>query len=201
MTKKHDIDPDWAKEIEDVEPLKKQESVRISLSDAQVESYDFDDVEEAIPNHMKKQKENIFHNTQNVPNFVEEVFTDIQQGLNIFSARRVSFPVDTFKKLKKGQIAYNKKLDLHGFKEIEAWQYLNDFLHQAFLNEVRCILVVHGKGTGYGDKGDMGVIKANIVKWLIHSPLVLAFHTAQGKHGGSGSLYVLIRKNKHQIKG
>ncbi|MEC8467516.1 MAG: Smr/MutS family protein, partial [Pseudomonadota bacterium] len=54
------------------------------------------------------------------------------------------------------------------------------------------------KGKGYGDCGNMGIIKANICQWLQNSPYVLAYHTAQGKHGGSGAVYVLMRKNKHK---
>ena len=32
--------------------------------------------------------------------------------------------------------------------------------------------------------------------WLECSKAVLAYYTAQPKHGGSGALYVLIRRNK-----
>jgi DNA-nicking Smr family endonuclease len=56
----------------------------------------------------------------------------------------------------------------------------------------RCVLVIHGKGEGAD--GGMGVIKGHIGTWLSQSGHVLAYETAQPRDGGSGALYVLLRK-------
>ena len=199
MDESDKMDPDWAQEIEDVQPLKGKHKAKLALSDYIVESHDDDDddVREAIPHHLLP-KENIPQNLNyNIP-ISDEVFNNIQHTEKTLSGCRVSISPDHFKKLKKGAFAIEGRLDLHGFKEDQAWQGLNDFLNETYQQNKRCVLIVHGKGKGYGDCGNMGIIKANICQWLQNSPYVLAYHTAQGKHGGSGAVYVLMRKNKHK---
>tara|TARA_B100001013_G_C24522086_1_gene407366 strand:+ start:323 stop:577 length:255 start_codon:yes stop_codon:yes gene_type:complete len=83
-------------------------------------------------------------------------------------------------------------LDLHGFNEVEAKNLLEDFINQSVESDKRLILVVTGKG----QKGE-GVIKKNIVSWLNTKDLrnkILAVNYASNKHGGSGALYILLRK-------
>lgn len=87
-------------------------------------------------------------------------------------------------------------LDLHGLGEGDAWLHLVDFLHAAADADHRCALVIHGKGRGYGPLGDMGVIKYQIGGWLAGHPRVLAFHTAQPHDGGSGAVYVYLRRRR-----
>ena len=198
MFKDCEIDPDWAQEIEDVEPLNPKNKKELSLSAYVVEHHDYeDDIVEAIPHHMQEIDTKPQKLNYDIPRS-NELFTDKVHTLESFSAARVSISSDVFKKLKKGLVPVERKLDLHGFKEEEAWQGLNDFLLEVYSQGLRCVLIVHGKGKGYGDKGDMGIIKANICAWLENSGLVLAYHTAQGKHGGSGAVYVLIRRNKNE---
>lgn len=198
MFKDYDLDPDWAQEIEDVEPLNPKNKRELSLSSYIVEDHDYDEeIVEAIPHHLQKPDEKPSSLNYNIPRS-NEAFTHKLHTVEVFSGARVSISSDVFKKLKKGLTPIERKLDLHGFKEEEAWQSLNDFLLEVYNQNLRCVLIVHGKGKGYGEKGDMGIIKANICAWLENSGLVLAYHTAMGKHGGSGAVYVLIRRNKNE---
>lgn len=87
-------------------------------------------------------------------------------------------------------------LDLHGLGEGDAWLHLVDFLHAAAAADHRCALIIHGKGRGYGPLGDMGVIKYQIGGWLAGHPKVLAFHTAQPFDGGTGAIYVYLRRRR-----
>lgn len=83
-------------------------------------------------------------------------------------------------------------MDLHGFNEVEAKNLLDDFINQSVESDKRLVLVVTGKG----QKGE-GVIKNNIVSWLNTKGLrnkILAVNYASNKHGGSGALYILLRK-------
>ena len=170
--------------------------MEVPFSSYVVEDHDFDDdILEAIPHHMQKEEPKPAHINYNIPRS-DEPFANKINTLDTFSATRISISSDVFKKLKKGLFPIEKKLDLHGFKEEEAWQGLNDFLSDVYSQGKRHVLIVHGKGKGFGEKGDMGIIKANICTWLENNALVLAYHTAQGKHGGSGAVYVLIRRNK-----
>ena len=93
---------------------------------------------------------------------------------------------------KKGNVFIENRLDLHGFNEVEAKNLLENFINQSVENGKRLILVVTGKG----QKGE-GVIKKNIVSWLNTKDLrnkILAVNYASNKHGGSGALYILLRK-------
>lgn len=107
-----------------------------------------------------------------------------------------SIDTKTRQKLKKGQVQFSQRIDLHGLYVQEAWEALMDFLRSAPALGVSCALVIHGKGKGYGADGDMGAIKAQIAGWLAGHPVVIGFHSALPKDGGTGALYVLIRKSK-----
>jgi hypothetical protein len=36
--------------------------------------------------------------------------------------------------------------------------------------------------------------------WLPEFPQILAFHSAQGQHGGTGSVYIMLRKSDREKK-
>ena len=71
-----------------------------------------------------------------------------------------------------------------------------DYLHDAHASGHRCVLIVSGKGKGYGDDGDMGIIKSQMATWLSHHPKVLAFHSAIPRDGGSGAIYVYLKRDR-----
>ena len=197
MADKTITDPDWAAEIEDVEPLKKKDNYRIHKDAYEVESFDDLEIREARPNFSKPN--DFLENVVETPlPSTKEPFVKKERALNLFAGARASINHQTFLSLRKGGVPYEAKLDLHGFKEEPAWSTLMDFLRKSYSASLRCVLVVHGKGKGYGEGGEMGIIKASICGWLESSPAVLAYHTAQPKHGASGAVYVLIRRNKQK---
>lgn len=98
------------------------------------------------------------------------------------------------KTLAKGTIRPTVMLDLHGHGEGDAWLQLVDFLHNCVVADHRCALIIHGKGTGYGAARNMGVIKFQIGGWLASHPKVLAFHTAILTDGGTGAIYVYLKR-------
>lgn len=100
-----------------------------------------------------------------------------------------------YKELSLGRISPTATLDLHGTLEGDAWLRLMNWLNSAVDNNHRCVLVITGKGSGYGPERDMGLIKAQTPQWLAGHPKVLAFHTAQAKDGGMGAVYVLLRRH------
>ena len=98
----------------------------------------------------------------------------------------------SIRNFKKGNVSIENRLDLHGFNEVEARNLLEEFINQSAESGRRLILVITGKG----QKGE-GVIKNNIVSWLNTKGLrnkILAVTYASNKHGGSGALYILLRK-------
>jgi DNA-nicking Smr family endonuclease len=103
------------------------------------------------------------------------------------------FDLDILKKLESGGLPYTAMLDLHGHTA-DAFIHLFDWLREAVREEHRVVLVICGKGKGYGEKGDMGLLKSQMTEWLARHPYVMAYATAQPRDGGGGALYVYLRR-------
>lgn len=108
------------------------------------------------------------------------------------ATRRLDAPLRD--KLKKGRLPIEGKIDLHGLSQGEAHGLLLSFLHRAHAEGRRHLLVVTGKGSSAGSEG---VLRRVVPAWfatpafrgLVHSHSDAARH-----HGGSGALYVMLRK-------
>ena len=98
----------------------------------------------------------------------------------------------TTSKLRRGQIAIEAKLDLHGLTQSEAHDALSRFLAASRERGQRCVLVV----TGVGKVGG-GVLRRAVPRWLAEPAsraTVISFAPAEQRHGGQGALYVMLRK-------
>ncbi len=98
----------------------------------------------------------------------------------------------TFEKLKRGQMAIEAQLDLHGQTQDEAHRDLSAFIARAQAQGKRLALVITGKG-----REGKGVLRESVPRWLNEPALrgrVLALSPAQPRDGGSGALYVLLRR-------
>lgn len=94
-------------------------------------------------------------------------------------------------RLQRGQMRIEGRLDLHGHTQDIAHRQLNAFIENAYTQGSRAVLVITGKG--------QGVLQNAVPKWLNQAPLrrmILSFNYAQPKDGGSGALYILIRKKR-----
>ncbi|KAF1054669.1 MAG: putative DNA endonuclease SmrA [Stenotrophomonas maltophilia] len=96
------------------------------------------------------------------------------------------------RKLKAGQIAFEGSLDLHGMKVDTAREILWDFLAEACRFEVRCVRVTHGKANRLDGKRPM--LKSHVNTWLRQHPQVLGFTSCVPRHGGTGSVYVVLKR-------
>jgi len=106
-------------------------------------------------------------------------------------------------RLRRGTLAIDGTLDLHGMTRAEAHQALDAFVARAVRAGWRCLLVITGKGTrsGADDFGrpQGGVLRAAVPRWLdapSARPHVLAVVAAQPRHGGDGAFYVLIKRRR-----
>lgn len=116
----------------------------------------------------------------------------------VLSQTRLSYtqaglPNQRFKDLRNGQIPWERRLDLHGLKSEKARDALYQFIHDAAEQSKRCLLIIHGKG---GHEGAPPVIKNLVNRWLPQLEKVLAFHSALPKDGGTGAVYVLLKRNR-----
>lgn len=94
------------------------------------------------------------------------------------------------RRLKRGQIKIEDELDLHGMRVREAGEALESFLSECSDRGLRCVRVIHGKGLRTGGS----VLKENVDRWLRLRGDVVAFCSAQPIDGGTGAVYVLLKK-------
>ena len=107
--------------------------------------------------------------------------------------RRAGVSLDVIRKLRRGLMPIDARLDLHGKRAEEARDALERFLREKRARGERCVLVVHGKGEH--SPGRQGVLRGEIAAWLSQgsaSVHVEAFSTAQPEDGGEGAAYVLL---------
>lgn len=96
------------------------------------------------------------------------------------------------RKLRRGQFAQGAELDLHGMTVPMAREYLVRFLKACHERNVRCARIIHGKGRGSHARGP--VLKQQVNRWLRQREEVLAFCSARPVDGGTGAIYVLLRR-------
>ncbi len=94
-------------------------------------------------------------------------------------------------RFRRGQLHCAAQLDMHGMTTAIARSELMAFITHCRERRIRCACIIHGKG--YGSGGTSPVLKNRLNSWLRQHHDVLAFSSAQPRHGGSGALYVLLR--------
>ena len=145
---------------------------------------------------LKKKPEKPFrqHHDEDHNYAIDDVFSSaeiIGDCPDILSFSRSGLQHKVLKKLRQGKHPIEHALDLHGLTVEQARGELLEFLGECEAAGVRHAIIVHGKGFRSKDKP---VIKPMVNRWLRAADIVLAFHTAQPKDGGSGAVYVLLRK-------
>ena len=97
----------------------------------------------------------------------------------------------TQRRLFRGDVPIDRRLDLHGYTAARAEVKLQTFIEDAAYGGCRCVLVITGKGAG--------VLRSLVPGWLKRAPLpglVLAVAQARPADGGSGAFYVLLRRRR-----
>ena len=101
------------------------------------------------------------------------------------------------RRLKGGMVEPDRILDLHGHNLDQAWEAIDRALETAIARGERIVLLI----TGHARKGDppveRGRIRAAVNDWLTisrHSSRIAAVRQAHRRHGGGGSLYLILRR-------
>lgn len=98
------------------------------------------------------------------------------------------------RKIAKGSIDIDARIDLHNMSQAVAHHRLANFLADARQHQMRHVLVITGKGQSSG--GD-GILKRMVPVWLTTEPMkadVSGFSASARHHGGEGALYVRLKK-------
>jgi len=121
---------------------------------------------------------------------IEEIETGAGESLRF---NRPSVGRQTMRKLARGNFSVQDEIDLHGLTVPEAKGALREFVSESCYRGHACVRVIHGKGLGSGDRGP--ILKARVNNWLRRWDEVLAFVSTRQAHGGTGAVYVLLRKD------
>lgn len=99
-------------------------------------------------------------------------------------------------RFKRGKMSIEGRLDLHGMTRAAAHGALRHFILGAAAADKRCVLVITGKGRA---SLQGGVLREEVPRWLNEPGLrdkVLSFDYAQQPDGGTGALYVLLKRRR-----
>ena len=104
------------------------------------------------------------------------------------------------RRVARGLTEVEARIDLHGMRQERAFTALMSFLRHAQARGHRLVLVITGRGRE-GDEA-RGVLRLSVPAWLERPEfrhLVVGFEEAGRRHGGSGALYVRIRRRREAV--
>jgi DNA-nicking Smr family endonuclease len=116
----------------------------------------------------------------------------------VLNFKRPGIQNGVFRKLKQGRYEAEASLDLHRLTVKAARVELFDFVTQCSQLGLRTVMVIHGKGESPTERGGRSILKGCTNHWLIELPGVQAFHSAPVRHGGTGAVYILLRKSEEK---
>lgn len=97
----------------------------------------------------------------------------------------------TADRLRKGRLPIEGRLDLHGHSRESAHRAVLSFIDGSHAAGKRCVLIVTGKGKG--------ILQSETPRWLTEPGArekIVSVRAAQPKDGGSGALYVLLKRHR-----
>ena len=86
------------------------------------------------------------------------------------------------------------RLDLHQRTVAQAREDVFGFISEAMEYDLRTLIILHGKGQRNIEQP--AKLKSYVAKWLKELPCVMAYHSACKHHGGTGALYVMLKKSE-----
>lgn len=116
---------------------------------------------------------------------------------------RAELDRQTTRRLEKGRLEVEAKLDLHGMRQRDAHAALRRFLRSAQDKDYRHVLVITGKGAtqeaakSFYEEEARGVLRQTVPQWLSDpefASIVVSFSKAPRRLGGEGALYVRLRR-------
>lgn len=165
--------------MQDVKPLPKQDTVTIL---------------KAKPTLAQSLKREALQRDLNLAqNYLSTEQVDPLDPFDYLSYKKSGVQEGVFKNLRLGKYRIDFTLNLQQYKFEQARQALFETVIQAQQRGIRTLLIRHG--IGLNSQPFPAFLKSYVYKWLQQLPHILAFHTAQKQHGGSASLYVLLKKS------
>jgi DNA-nicking Smr family endonuclease len=171
----------FLEEMKDVAPIRRPDRA------------DVQPARELTPGHLMRQRAAVMEPQRDLNPLTSE-HVEMLGPHDELSFKRDGVQNGVFKKLRLGQYSLEARLDLHRKTVEQARQEVFNFIRDCLRYELRSVLILHGKGER--NPGGVALIKSHLAKWLPELPDVMAFHSAQRQHGGTGAVYVMLRKSK-----
>ncbi|HEX6741483.1 MAG TPA: Smr/MutS family protein, partial [Sphingomicrobium sp.] len=103
------------------------------------------------------------------------------------------------KRLRSGAVEPDRTLDLHGMTLDSAWRAIDRALERSIAAGDRVLLLITGHHRAGAPPVARGRIRAAVHDWLAasrHAPKIAAVRGAHRRHGGGGSLYIVLRRSR-----
>ncbi|MCY4177869.1 MAG: Smr/MutS family protein [Endozoicomonadaceae bacterium] len=110
------------------------------------------------------------------------------------SFRHESLSLKLFNSLKNSKFPIERCLDLHGYTIDEARERLIRFIDFSQQKKYRSLRVIHGKSSKKYQRDGI-TLKSRVACWLTQIPSVLGYCSCLPKDGGTGAVYVLLRRS------
>ncbi|MBK1874307.1 MULTISPECIES: DNA endonuclease SmrA [Marinobacter] len=147
---------------------------------------------ELTPGHLERQRSAVEKPLKDA-NPLTADFVEPLTAHDILSWQRPGIQNGVFRKLRLGQYPIEARLDLHRMTVEEARKEVYQFIEDCVRYGLRSVIILHGKGERNPD--GIAQLKSYLAKWLPELLAVMAFHSAQKRHGGTGAVYVMVRKS------
>ena len=172
----------FLEEMKDVEPLSQSTAVLSSNN-------------RSTPGQERRKQAAQEEQTQD-PNHLSTEYVELVKPYDILEYKKDGVQHGVYKNLRLGKYPIEARLDLHRKTVLQARNEVYQYICDCLKNDVRTVIIVHGKGEL--SQPHQALLKSYVNKWLRELPEVLAFHTAQKFHGGTGATYVLLRKSERK---
>jgi DNA-nicking Smr family endonuclease len=129
------------------------------------------------------------------PEYLSIDYAPMVKPDDIIEFKRDGVQEGVYRKLRLGKYPLQAKLDLHRRTLKEARDEVIKFLQQCMRMDIRTVIIVHGRGER---SNPPALMKSYLANWLMQIKDVQCVHSAQRFHGGSGAVYVMLRKSQEK---
>ncbi|MBK1852691.1 DNA endonuclease SmrA [Marinobacter sp. 1-4A] len=147
---------------------------------------------ELTPGHLERQRAAVEKPLRDSNPLTSDIVEPLTAH-DILSWQRPGIQNGVFRKLRLGQYPIEARLDLHRMTVEQARKEVFQFIGDCVSYGLRSVMILHGKGERNPD--GIAQLKSYLAKWLPELADVMAFHSAQKRHGGTGAVYVMVRKS------
>lgn len=130
--------------------------------------------------------------TEDDPEYLSIDHAPMLKPEDIIEFKRDGVQEGVYRKLRLGKYPIQARLDLHRRTLKEARDEVIKFLKQCIQMDIRTVVIVHGRGER---SNPPALMKSYVAQWLQQIRDVQCVHSAQRFHGGTGAVYVMLRKS------